>query len=222
VATSADFFGKIGATLRLQLGDNHPMRAFGIGVLVVVIAALSGCHKYNNLVALDETCNEKWANIDAQIQRRYDLLNNIVKTVKAQAKFEQDTLAKVIEARASATQIKLSGDDFSDPAKVAAFQQAQANLQSSFARLLVASEQYPDLKANQAFADLRTEMEGTENRLLRAREEYNEAAKNYNTELRQVGGSVVNDVTGKPFKPRVFWTATAAAKGDGNAPAIDL
>jgi len=188
-----------------------------VGLLVAVV--LVSCSKYNKLAELDSTCDEKWANIDAQLQRRYDLIPNIVKVVKAQAKFEEETLTKITQARAAATQINMSADDLTDPKKVEAFQLAQQSLNGSLSRLLVASENYPDLKANNGFHDLRVELEGTENRLLRSREEYNAAVKDFNAELRKVGGSIVNDVTGKPFKPRVFFTTTAEAK---TAPQVDL
>jgi LemA protein len=187
--------------------------------LLLFVFLLVGCHKYNALVEANAVCDEKWANIDAQLQRRYDLIPNLVATVKAQAKYEQTTLDQVVKDRASATQIKLSGDDFSDPAKMAAFQQAQSQLQGSLSRLLVSQEAYPDLKANQGFHDLTVELEGTENRILRAREEYNAAVKDYNAELRKVGGQVINDVTGHPFKPRVFYQASAEAQ---SAPKVDL
>jgi LemA protein len=190
-----------------------------LSLLWVCLIALVGCHKYNQLVEFNAVCDEKWANIDTELQRRYDLIPNLVATVKAQAKYEQDTLTKVTEARASATQVKLSGDDFSDPAKMAQFQAAQSNLSGSLSKLLVANEKYPDLQANAAYHDLRVTLEGTENRLLRARQEYNAAVKDYNAELHKVGGSIVNDVTGKDFKPRVFYSADAVAH---DAPKVDL
>ena len=189
-------------------------------ILVLAVLLLANCHKYNALVEANATCDEKWANIDAELQRRYDLIPNLVATVKAQAKYEQATLDKVVQDRAAATQIKLSGDDFSDPAKMAAFQNAQSQLQGSLSRLLVTQEAYPDLKANQAYHDLTVELEGTENRILRARQEYNEAVKNYNSELRKVGGTVVNDITGKPFKPRVYYQASTEATT--TVPKVDL
>ena len=188
-------------------------------LLVLAVLLLANCHKYNALVEANATCDEKWANIDAELQRRYDLIPNLVATVKAQAKYEQTTLDQVVKDRASATQIKLSGDDFSDPAKMAAFQQAQSQLQGSLSRLLVSQEAYPDLKANQGYHDLTVELEGTENRILRARTEYNAAVKDYNAELRKVGGQVINDVTGHPFKPRVYYQASAEAQ---TAPKVDL
>ena len=183
-----------------------------IAIVVMFLVCATACHKYNELVEKNATCDEKWANIDAELQRRYDLIPNIVNTVKGAAKFEQDTLAKVVEARSAATQIKLTGDDFSDPAKMAAFEKAQEQLKGSLSRLMVVQEQYPDLKASQAFHSLQVELEGTENRILRARQEYNAAVKEYNAALAKVGGAVINDVTGKPFKPRVYFSASAEAK----------
>ena len=191
-----------------------------IFLVAISVIAGGGCHKYNALVEANATCDEKWADIDAQLQRRYDLIPNLVATVKASAKYEQETLDKVVKDRASATQIKLSGDDFSDPAKVAAFQAAQQQLSGSLSRLLVTQEAYPDLKANAAYHALNVELEGTENRILRAREEYNAAVKTYNSELRKVGGQVINDITGHPFKPRVYFTASAEATT--TVPKVDL
>jgi LemA protein len=182
-------------------------------VLVVLFGlfGLASCNKYNALVEANATCDEKWANIDVELQRRYDLIPNIVATVKAAAQHEEKTLDEVTAARASATQIKLTADDFSDPAKMAAFQKAQDQLSGSLSRLLVTQEAYPDLKAMPQFHDLTVELEGTENRISRARQEYNAAVKTYNAELQKVGGQVVNKVTGKPFKPRIFWAASAEA-----------
>ncbi len=180
-------------------------------LLVALVVLLCGCHKYNALVEFNATCDEKWADIDTQLQRRYDLIPNLVATVKGSAKHEEDTLAKVTEARANAASIHLTGDDLSDPVKMEAFQKAQDQLKGSLSRLLVTQEAYPDLKANAAFHDLQIELEGTENRIQRAREEYNAAVKNYNSELAKVGGSIVNSITGKPFKPRVYFSASAEA-----------
>ncbi len=180
---------------------------------MLALAFVPGCQNYDMLVEKDQTCEQKWADYEAQLQRRYDLVPNLVATVKASAKHEEDTLAKVTEARASATGIKLTGDDFSDPAKMAAFQKAQDQLKGSLSRLLVANEAYPDLKGNQAFRDLQVQLEGTENRILRGREQYNEAVKLYNTELKKIRGQVVNKATGKPFKERVYFTASTEAQG---------
>ena len=180
-------------------------------LVLFLVPLLGACHKYNALVEKNATCDEKWANIETQLQRRYDLIPNLVATVKGSAQHEEKTLEEVTAARASATQIKLSGDDFSDPAKMAQFQAAQDQLKGSLGRLLVTQEAYPDLKANAQFHDLAVELEGTENRIARAREEYNGAVKDYNAELAKISGSVVNKVTGHPFKPRIYFSAGAEA-----------
>lgn len=185
---------------------------FAVLSLLAVVFAASGCAGYDKLVEKDQIAAEKWSNLDAALQRRYDLVPNLVAVVKASAKHEEDTLAKVTEARANVGKLKLTADDLTDPEKMAAFQKAQSELQGSLSRLMVIQEQYPDLKANQGFHDLMVQLEGTENRILRAREEYNAAARDYNSELLKIGGQVVNKVTGKPFKPRVYYTATAEAQ----------
>lgn len=190
-------------------------------LLVLALVSAVGCKKYDVLVEKSAVCDEKWANIDAELQRRYDLIPNLVATVKASAHHEEETLTKVAEARASASQIKLSGDDFSDPAKMAAFQKAQSELGGALSRLLVTQEAYPDLKANAQFHDLAVTLESTENRLLRARQEYNAAVKDYNAELAKVSGKALNKATGKPFKPRVYWTASDEAKTSG-APKVSF
>lgn len=185
-----------------------------LGMLVVLAfgAFGSACQSYDVLVQKDQVTQQKWADVDAQLQRRADLVPNLVATVKASAKHEEDTLAKVTQARADATSIKLSADDLEDPAKMAAFQKAQENLHGALSRLLVTQEAYPDLKANAAFHDLQVQLEGTENRILRARQEYNAAVSDFNAELGKVRGQVVNKATGKPFKPRQYFSASADAQ----------
>ncbi|WP_394832152.1 LemA family protein [Pendulispora rubella] len=189
---------------------SRPRRLF-LALALALFSTLAffgtGCQKYDELIEKDQVAEQKWADIEAQLQRRADLVPNLVATVKASAAHETETLQKVSEARASATSIKLTTDDLSDPAKVAAFEKAQSELKGSLSRLLMVSEKYPDLKANAAFHDLQVQLEGTENRVLRAREEYNKAVREYNSELGKVGGQVVNKVTGKAFKPRVYFQA---------------
>jgi LemA protein len=189
-------------------------------LIVLVLAgifALPSCQKYDELVERDQVAQQKWSDLEADLQRRAELIPNLVATVKASANYEQSTLTKITEARASATSIKLSGEDFSDPAKMKAFEEAQAKLSSgAIGRLLVQNENYPKLQANGQFTDLMKQLEGTENRILRARQQYNEAVKAYNSELGKIRGSVVNKATGQPFKPRVYFSAapesTAAPK----------
>ena len=172
----------------------------------------AGCQSYDELVTKDQVCEQRWADYQASLQRRADLVPNLVETVKASAKQEQTTLTAVQEARAKATSIQLSGDDLTDPAKVAAFEKAQGELKGAISRLLVVQEAYPDLKSQQGFRELQVQLEGTENRILRAREQYNAAVAAYNTELKKVRGIAINKLTGKPFKERVYFTATADAQ----------
>ena len=140
---------------------------------------LSGCG-YNDFQRLDEQTKSSWAEVLNQYQRRADLIPNIVATVKGEANFEQETLTKVIEARAKATGIQVTPEMVSDPAAMQKFQAAQGELGSALSRLMVVVEQYPNLKANQAFADLRVQLEGTENRITVARNRYIEAVQQYN------------------------------------------
>lgn len=191
-----------------------------LAVLISVpVALLTNCSSYDELVEREVIAAEKWANVEAQLQRRHDLVPQLVAVVKGSAAHERGTLEAVIQARALATSVKLSADDLSDPAKMAAFQQAQEGLSSALSRLLVVQEQYPDLKANQSFRDLQVQLEGTENRLLRAREEYNAAVSAYNAALGRVRGQVVNKATGKAFLPKVFYATTADAQA---APAVSF
>ncbi|MFO0614151.1 MAG: LemA family protein [Polyangiaceae bacterium] len=199
------------------LGALRLVGAFlGVVLSVVFLAAValssSACGRYDNLVEADQNAAEKWADLDAALQRRADLVPNLVAVVKGSAKHEEETLTKVVEARSAATSTHLSEEDLADPDKVAAFQKAQGELGGALSRLLVVQEAYPDLKANSAFHDLQVQLEGTENRILRAREEYNRAAGDYNAELLKVGGLVVNRLTGRPFKQRVYFSASDAAR----------
>lgn len=137
--------------------------------------------QYNTLVKLDEGVKAQRGQVESVYQRRADLIPNIVATVKGEANFEQETLTQVIEARANATQIKVDVNDAEDFAK---FQAAQGELSQALGRLIVLTENYPTLQANQAFSDLRVQLEGSENRISVERMNYNEIVKNYNTKLR--------------------------------------
>ena len=153
---------------------------------VAVVAALlflSGCG-YNKLQGLDEEVKGAWAEVQNQYQRRADLVPNLVETVKGAAKFEQDTLTQVIQARSQATSIKLDAKDLSDPQALQRFEQAQRGLSSALSRLLVTVERYPELKANQNYRDLQAQLEGTENRIAVARKRYIETVAEYNKAVR--------------------------------------
>ena len=145
---------------------------------------LSGCG-YNDFQRLDEQTKSAWSEVVNQYQRRADLIPNIVATVKGEANFEQETLTKVIEARAKATSIQATPELINNPEAFNKFQQAQGELSGALSRLLVTVEQYPNLKANQGFQDLRVQLEGTENRITVARNNYIKAVQSYNTLARQ-------------------------------------
>ena len=154
-----------------------------LGTLATALA-LSGCG-YNQFQTLDEQVKAGWSEVLNQYQRRADLIPNIVATVKGEANFEQETLTKVIEARAKATSIQVTPETLNNPEAFNKFQQAQGELGSALSRLMVVVEQYPALKANQAFQDLRVQLEGTENRITVARNRYIKAVAEYNVLARQ-------------------------------------
>jgi LemA protein len=195
--------------VQIVLGGVQMLRL--VITVIAVLAFATGCQSYDVLVTKNQVCLQKWADIDAQLQRRADLIPNLVAVVRGSAAHEERTLQQVTQARAAATGVTLSADDLEDPAKVAAFAKAQDELKGALSRLLVVQEQYPDLKANAAFHDLQIQIEGTENRLLRAREEYNAAVADYNAELGHVRGKVINRATGRPFNPRPYFSASPDA-----------
>ena len=141
--------------------------------------ALSGCG-YNDFQRLDEQTKSAWSEVLNQYQRRADLVPNIVATVKGEAAFEQETLTKVIEARAKATALQVTPETLNNPEAFKKFQAVQGELGSALSRLMMVSEQYPNLKANQGFSDLRVQLEGTENRITIARNRYIQTVQAYN------------------------------------------
>jgi LemA protein len=181
-------------------------------------ALLAGCG-YNEIQAKDEAVKAAWAEVLSQYQRRADLIPNIVNTVKGEANFEQETLVRVIEARAKATSIQATPELINDPAALARFQQAQGELSSALARLLAVVENYPNLKANQAFQDLRTQLEGTENRIAIARNRYIKATQEYNVLVRQFPVNLTAMVFGYKEKPQFAVDNEAELK---KAPTVDF
>ena len=149
--------------------------------LLILAAAftLSGCG-FNDFQRLDEQTKSAWSEVLNQYQRRADLVPNLVATVKGEANFEQETLTKVVEARAKATSMQVTPETLNNPEAFQKFQQAQGELSSALSRLMVVAERYPDLKANQGFRDLRVQLEGTENRITVARNRYIQAVQEYN------------------------------------------
>ncbi len=165
------------------------MRSKGAITLVVLALVLGvvGCgatSSYNSLVQGDEQVQQAWANVQATYQRRADLIPNLVETVKGAADFEQETLTAVTEARAKATSIQVTPEGLENPQQLQQYQQAQSALGQSLGRLLAVSENYPQLQATQSFSDLQAQLEGTENRITVARRDYNNAVRQYNTQVR--------------------------------------
>jgi LemA protein len=188
-------------------------------VLAFVLASvLAGCG-YNDIQTKDEAVKGAWAEVISQYQRRADLIPNIVNTVKGEANFEQETLTRVIEARAKATSIQATPELVNDPAAMARFQQAQGELSSALSRLLVTVEKYPDLKANQGFQDLRTQLEGTENRITVARNRFIKSTQDYNVLVRQFPVNLTAMVFGYKEKAQFTVENEAAVQ---KAPTVDF
>jgi LemA protein len=166
---------------------------------LLVVAGLGGCG-YNDFQKLDEEIRGAWSEVLNQYQRRADLVPNLVATVKGEAAFEQDTLTKVIEARAKATAMQVTPETLNNPEAFKKFQEVQGQLGSALSRLMVVSEQYPSLKANQAFSDLRVQLEGTENRITVARNRYIKAVQAYNILVRSLPSNLTAMVMGYKAK----------------------
>jgi LemA protein len=187
--------------------------------IVALLAAfsLASCG-INSVPTAEEQVNAAWGNLQADYQRRSDLIPNLVATVKGYAQQEKSVLVEVTQARAKATSIQLNAGDLSDPAKVQAFQNAQAQLGGSIGRLLASFEAYPDLKSNQNFLALQDQLEGTENRIEVSRRDYNEAVRQYNTLIRTfptaIGAKIFYGA-----KPKVPFEASAAAQ---QAPTVNF
>ncbi len=169
-------------------------------LLSAMALLLPGCG-YNEFQRLDEQTKSAWSEVLNQYQRRADLVPNIVATVKGEAAFEQDTLTKVVEARAKATSMQVTPETLNNPEAFAKFQAAQGELSSALSRLLVVTENYPNLKANQGFQDLRVQLEGTENRITVARNRYIQAVQAYNVLARSFPNNLTAMVFGYTVKP---------------------
>ena len=189
----------------------------GIIVLVVIgLILLWFVSKYNGLVGAQESIESVWAKVETQYQRRADLIPNLVSTVKGYADFEQETLTKVVEARAKATQTTIDPSNMTS-AQLQNFQGAQGELSGALSRLLVTIEKYPDLKANQNFLELQAELAGTENRIGVARDNFNSEAKNYNTTIKKFPTNIIAGLFNFEAKP--YFEADAGSK---NAPKVEF
>lgn len=190
-------------------------------VLIAIFAVLlilggCGCSGYNKMVNLDEDVKAKWANVQSDYQRRADLIPNLVSTVKGAANFEQETLTRVIEARAKATQVTISPENLT-PENIQRFQQAQGEVSSALSRLLVVSEQYPQLRATDNFKDLQAQLEGTENRIKVSRNDFNSSVQGYNSSIRRFPNNLFAGMFGFSAKQPF-----AADPGAENAPKVDF
>lgn len=182
--------------------------------LIIILAAVvllggCGCSQYNGLVQQDEVVKNAWNKVQSDYQRRADLIPNLVNTVKGEANFERGTLTDVINARASATQMKVDPANLT-PEKIQEFQQAQGQLSQALGRLMVVTEAYPNLRANDAFRGLQAQLEGTENRIKVARNDFNDAVQVYNTQVRKFPTNLFAGMMG--FKQRVGFTADAGSE----------
>ncbi|MCF8068005.1 MAG: LemA family protein [Desulfobacterales bacterium] len=167
--------------------------AVRFSLLICLIVIFSGCG-YNKMVDLEEQVFSAWADIESNLQRRADLIPNLIEVVKGYAAHEKETLQAVIEARAKATSVNLKTEDLSNAAAIQQFQAAQGSLSSALSRLMVVVERYPDLKANQNFLDLQNQLEGTENRINVARQRYNKSVEVFNAYIRKFPYSLTNDL----------------------------
>lgn len=187
-----------------------------IWIAVAAVVAIFFYTAYNGLVDKEEGVKTSWADVETQYQRRADLIPNLVNTVKGYAAHERQTLDEVTQARAKATSIELSVDELT-PEKLAAFQQAQADVRSALGRLIAVAERYPDLKADRHFLELQAQLEGTENRIAVARKDFNRQAQRYNVAVRRFPTNIVARLFGFEQKPYF-----AAVEGAEAAPQVQF
>ncbi|MFI3294770.1 MAG: LemA family protein [Rikenellaceae bacterium] len=191
-----------------------------ITLIVVAAAALilyfSLTSSYNSMVTQEETVTSTWSNVENQYQRRADLIPNLVNTVKGYASHESETLTGVTEARANATKVTIDANNLNEQS-LAAYNRAQGELSSALSKLLMVSENYPDLKANQNFLELQSQLEGTENRISTERKRFNDAVKEYNASIRKFPRNLMASMFG--FEPKAYFEAQ---EGSQNAPTVEF
>jgi LemA protein len=194
------------------------LRAGGLLCALTALFGLTGCGSYNRLVTLEQNVNKKWADVQSVYQRRADLIPNLVNTVQGAANFEKSTLTEVTNARASVGRVQLDPSKApTDAAQLQQFQQAQGQLSNALSRLLVVSENYPQLRATEGFQNLQAQLEGTENRISVERNNFNSAVQEYNTALGRFPTNLLNKMFG--FQARPFFTAQP---GSDVAPTVNF
>jgi len=191
-------------------------RAITLGAigLVVALFLMYGCNKRNAFVDLNETVKSQWQQVESQYQRRLDLIPNIVASVKGQASFEQGTLEGIVAARAKATQVTIDPTNLNE-GNMEQFKKAQSEVSSALSRLLMVTENYPELKTNQAFSELRVELEGCENRISVQRMKYNDVVKDFNVSIKKIPASLF----AWGYKDATYFEADAGAE---KAPKVDF
>jgi LemA protein len=187
----------------------------GVIVVIALAVVLWGVGVNNRLVALDEGVSSAWSQVESQYQRRADLIPNLVETVRGYATQEKDVLLGVTQARAKVGQMTVTSDVLNDPQAFARFQAAQDQLSSALSRLLVVSENYPQLKSNENFLALQTQLEGTENRIAVERQRFNQTVQTYNTTIRRFPESFIAGFRG--FREKAYFKAQEGAE---NAPRV--
>lgn len=195
------------------------MKSLTVSVSLIVlglILLMAGCNNYNGLVELDEEVENEWSKVQTAYQRRSDLITNLVNTVKGAANFEQETLTSIVEARAKASSITIDPAN-ATPEQMKAFSEAQSGISQSLGRLLMVTENYPDLKANANFVELQTQLEGTENRIKVARDRFNDIVTRYNKKVRRFPGSLFAGMFG--FSQKAQFQASDSAQ---NAPTVNF
>ena len=180
----------------------------GFGIVFIIILWYIGAH--NSLVALEENVDGRWSQVENVYQRRLDLIPNLVNTVKGYAAQESKVLTEITELRSRIGQMNISKDVLNDPEAFSRFQSAQSQLGGALSRLLVVSENYPDLKSNQNFLALQSQLEGTENRIAVERKRFIDAVQEYNTKIRRIPTSIAASLGG--FKQKANFTADKAAE----------
>lgn len=188
------------------------MRSLTIGIVLVVLAGfmfMKGCSSYNTFVDKEENVENAWSKVQSEYQRRSDLIGNLVATVKGAAQFEQKTLTDIANARANATKINIDPTNLT-PEKMQEFQQAQSQLSQSLGRLLMVTENYPELKANQNFLELQSQLEGTENRVKVARNKFNDVVTDFNKSVRRFPSSLFAGMFG--FSQKAQFEAEQSAQ----------
>ena len=196
--------------------DKKKMIKYGIigGILLIFIFSAFGT--YNSMVELDENSTTQWANVESSYQRRADLIPNLVNTVKGYAAHEKETLTEVMQARAKATSVNIDASKL-DAASIQKFQEAQQGISGALGKLMMVSERYPDLKANQNFLELQAQLEGTENRINVERNKFNEIVGAFNKKIKKLPGKIFNMIYG--FEERARFESN---EGSENAPTVEF